>query len=637
MAGFQKRDDEYGILQVETQRSHLLRRRGELGSALELALSIPSRAIAINNAPLAALALRYAGLAHWILGQWPQAETAFQSAIGMLKDPSSRRDLGMVMADLAGLMIEHGNRAKAAHLRQQVLTIWRELELPDQLAYTLNEIGCDLHRLGQYESAYATLLEARHWAGKVGNPRLDALILTSQGDLLADTGNRKAASEAYRQAMSKLERADDSWLKTYLCWSLALLDRKIGSFLSALEWLKRAEVELNIDDQTSLSVNIEATRGIILVDMDRVRDGRDLLERASTCLENLRMPQDLAQVLLLRARAEYRSGDIPEAVASLSRAFALADQVGYDQMLVREVLPAQDMLEALRNSAEIGPRVAHLLQRAQRSAYVPLSDPRGALPLGDGRVRENDPTNTTKVTLQALAFGKGRIIKDGAELSRAILYSTRVQEVLLFLIDRMPIERDRILGVFWPDKTTAQALNNLYQMLFRIRRAIGLDVIVLEEQVCRLADDVHLDYDVANFEAKAREVITMNGGDLRRSSLAVETLSLYEGDYLVNFDAQWALARRQTLCDLHLTLLCIYADELMNLTRYAEARDVLSRVLTVEPLREDAHQRMLVCLAGVGRRYEVVDHYRRYREMLRTELGLDPPPEMRALYSRLLS
>ncbi len=46
---------------------------------------------------------------------------------------------------------------------------------------------------------------------------------------------------------------------------------------------------------------------------------------------------------------------------------------------------------------------------------------------------------------------------------------------------------------------------------------------------------------------------------------------------------------------------------------------------------------MLVCLARLGRRHEVVDYYRRYRETLRAELGLDPPVGVRTLYSSLIS
>jgi two-component SAPR family response regulator len=38
----------------------------------------------------------------------------------------------------------------------------------------------------------------------------------------------------------------------------------------------------------------------------------------------------------------------------------------------------------------------------------------------------------------------------------------------------------------------------------------------------------------------------------------------------------------------------------------------------------------------MGRRHEVVSHYRRYRETLRAELGLDPPADVRGLYASLI-
>ena len=63
---------------------------------------------------------------------------------------------------------------------------------------------------------------------------------------------------------------------------------------------------------------------------------------------------------------------------------------------------------------------------------------------------------------------------------------------------------------------------------------------------------------------------------------------------------------------------------------------VLAEALTAEPLHDELHSRMLICLAAMGRRHEVVDHYRRYRELLRNELGLDPPSEIRQLYARLI-
>jgi DNA-binding SARP family transcriptional activator len=74
----------------------------------------------------------------------------------------------------------------------------------------------------------------------------------------------------------------------------------------------------------------------------------------------------------------------------------------------------------------------------------------------------------------------------------------------------------------------------------------------------------------------------------------------------------------------------------MGFTRYAETRDVLNKALKIEPLRDDLHERMLICLHKMGRRHEVVNHYLKYCDLYRTELGLPPSPEMQTLYSRLI-
>ncbi|MES0339699.1 MAG: bacterial transcriptional activator domain-containing protein [Anaerolineales bacterium] len=45
----------------------------------------------------------------------------------------------------------------------------------------------------------------------------------------------------------------------------------------------------------------------------------------------------------------------------------------------------------------------------------------------------------------------------------------------------------------------------------------------------------------------------------------------------------------------------------------------------------------LEALGRLGRRSEVVEHYQRYVRLLSDELGLDPPDEVRELYTRLIS
>jgi DNA-binding SARP family transcriptional activator len=204
------------------------------------------------------------------------------------------------------------------------------------------------------------------------------------------------------------------------------------------------------------------------------------------------------------------------------------------------------------------------------------------------------------------------------------------------MVDRAPVPRDVVLQTFWPDKPPARASANLHQTLYRLRRTLGYETVIVEDQTCRLAPDLSLNYDVARFEVKARAALALPASDLRRSGKLATAIARYTGEYLADMAVEWVLERRRMLSDLSVQILSAYADELMNLTRYSQAREVLAKAIAADHLRDDLHERMLICLARMGRRHEVVDYYRRYRETLRAELGLDPPPEMRALYAQLI-
>ena len=147
---------------------------------------------------------------------------------------------------------------------------------------------------------------------------------------------------------------------------------------------------------------------------------------------------------------------------------------------------------------------------------------------------------------------------------------------------------------------------------------------------------VSVEYDVARFEAQAGTALGLPHGDWRRVQALAVAVELYTGDYLADMPVDWAQERRQALSALHVEVRRAYADELIKLTRYAEAREVITRALAIEPFRDDLHERMLYCLAGLGRRHEIIDHYRRYRDLLRVELGIDPSPALRTLYARLI-
>ena len=510
--GFSRQADEFGALRVDVQRALLLYRRGEFERAIATAQGAVPKARALNQAVLEAQALRYVGLCQFALGQLALAEASLLQAEPLLQAPAHRYDLAWVLNDLALVLRVRGQTARCARVQQQALAIWREQAAPGPLSLALNNIGVDLHMLGRYEAAMATYREACDWARRAGSYRLESMILAGQADVLADLGDYARASDLYSQAMTKSERVGDWALKAYLCRALARLDRMLGNFVGALEWLRRAAQTSGQGKTETPLASLDGLHGIILVEMGHVTEGRQVLNRACADLEQSGTPVDLAQTLLFRACAEFRAGDREIAAESLTRALAVAEQVGYDQMLVSEALAARDLLEATCHRPDIGPQVTTLLARAESVHAV-----RQRLDQwGESSAPSAVPSAQRAAALQVQALGGSRVLKEGVEVRRAQWVSQRTREIFFFLIDRMPINRDEVLEAFWPDMPPARAVANLHQTLFRLRRAIGCEVVAFDEHECSRAPDLSLDYDVTRFETEARAALAVAVEDWRR-------------------------------------------------------------------------------------------------------------------------
>ena len=628
---YEQRGDTGGLLEVTLRRTLALLRQNQYQAALDLASSAAAQSETLDQPASQALALRYMGACLVGLGQATQAVPKLERAVELLGDANQQHDLALTLHDLANAHRLRGHTSLASEAQRQALTLMRAEAMVGPLAVLLNNIGWDLHMLGQYEGALDTYAEAIDWARRGGNSQ-DELVVIGQADVLADLGEAAQAGVLYRQALAKAEAGGQWALLVYLQCALARQDRRAGNYTGALEWLRRAEHAANGRRVSLPLANYAGLRGIVLAEMGHLDEGRQILAETRRVQEAAEAPVDLAQTLFFCAWAEFQAGDVPAAADLVERSLAVAEAVGYDQMLLTEAERAAALLEACRAWPQLAPRVSALLARARGLSGVRAS-------LAERSVIADSPAATQPAAagLEVKLLGPSQVRRDGREIARAEWSSQRPRELFFLLIDSAPISRDIVLTTFWPDMPQARAVANMHQTLYRLRRAVGEEVVVLDEGGFRMAPGLIVRSDVAQFEALARAALNFSHSDLRRLGALEAAVALYTGDYLADLDADWIRARRLALADLFVRLLSEYSDELLALTRYADARVILARALALEPLRDDLHGRMLVCLAALGRRHEVVDHYRRYRETLRTELGLDPPPETRSLYARLIA
>lgn len=195
--------------------------------------------------------------------------------------------------------------------------------------------------------------------------------------------------------------------------------------------------------------------------------------------------------------------------------------------------------------------------------------------------------------------------------------------------------REFIAELLWADRTTEQSLSNLRTALTRLRKQVG-DALVVSRKTVALTPGSQQQVDAVcllQTLAHIGQVDTAAQADALQNAL-----DTYHGPFLADFtlpaapqfDA-WVLATRATI---HQQVITAYA----KLGRYALATNdadygiaIARRWLQIDALDEAAHTLLIRLLLQAGTVREAVAHYDSCANLLRAELGIEPPAELTAL------
>ena len=107
------------------------------------------------------------------------------------------------------------------------------------------------------------------------------------------------------------------------------------------------------------------------------------------------------------------------------------------------------------------------------------------------------------------------------------------------------------------------------------------------------------------------------------------------GELLPDWYDDWLLIEREKYRQLRLHALEALATQLTALARYGEAAETALTAIAGEPLRESAHRVLIRVHLAEGNPSEALRHYRLFRELLLTELGLEPSEQIAELVGGL--
>jgi len=223
---------------------------------------------------------------------------------------------------------------------------------------------------------------------------------------------------------------------------------------------------------------------------------------------------------------------------------------------------------------------------------------------------------------------EGSPVPLGGRNQRALL-------TLLLLRANEAVSAERLVDQLWGEHPPRTATTSLQNTVSQLRKLLGPGLLHTRPTGYLLEID-GAQLDLARFEqlvGRARDA----AASPERALLLREALSLWRGAPLADMELEtFAQAEIHRLDDLRLGALedRIAAD--LDTAADAQLVAEVDSLVRVHPLRERLRSHLMLALYRSGRQAEALSAYHAARRTLVDELGIEPGPELQALYGSIL-
>ena len=224
----------------------------------------------------------------------------------------------------------------------------------------------------------------------------------------------------------------------------------------------------------------------------------------------------------------------------------------------------------------------------------------------------------------------GRLVPLSAAKPRALL------AVLLLNRNRV-VSVSELIDALWGDEPTETARKALQGYVSQLRKTLGADRLTTRPPGYALqVEDGELDLD--RFEqlvGDGRDRLAAGDAEGATQRLA-EALELWRGPALTEFEEPFARDAGARLDDARLAAIEDRIDGDLALERYTRLVPELEQLIAAEPFRERLRGQLMLALYRLDRQAEALEVYRRTRETLIEELGIEPSPALQELERQIL-
>jgi LuxR family maltose regulon positive regulatory protein len=354
------------------------------------------------------------------------------------------------------------------------------------------------------------------------------------------------------------------------------------------------------------------------------------LEEAARRFDGGGQRVESARTHLYLALACWATGDEKAALAHLERAFHRASALESQHTLVVAGREARTLLEAVRDDPAVGRLASRLLERITRFERD--------VPALQRRLRPQAaavPFVPPRLTIQAL--GRAQVRLDGEPVTTTEWQSRQTVRDLFFLLLAHPdgLTKEEVGLVFWPDSSTSQLRTRFKNAIYRLRRALGQDIVLFDGNLYWFNQDLNYEYDVEVFLRKLAQARAATDTDEQVMAYQ-EVIDLYAGPYLPDMEGTWVWPERERLWQAHVEAVLRLAEIYLETGEHEAALEYCLRILAEDPSLETAHGLAMRAYAALGDRAAVARQFERCEQALLEEIGIPPSVQTKALYEMLM-
>ncbi len=231
-------------------------------------------------------------------------------------------------------------------------------------------------------------------------------------------------------------------------------------------------------------------------------------------------------------------------------------------------------------------------------------------------------------------LGRLEVLDGGRELTprRA---KQRALLAMLLLHAGEPVASEVLVEALWGERPPQTAQTALHGHVSALRKLLGADRISTRPSGYQVrVRPGELDAD--RFETLVRQARATDD-QAERSQRLREALELWRGEPLADFRyEEFAQAEIAQLRERRLRALEDRAESELARGQHREALGELERLVAEQPLRDRLRGLLMLALYRAGRQSEALEVYQEGRQLLASELGLDPGPSLKTLHQQIL-